>query len=923
VTESGAAESLFAQWLARRDAGETEPIERWAEAHPEHCAAILEIHAAWRRRVARAAGATENGASLADRLRDRFGPDVDPGITLDGETRSPASPSRSGSGSRLLDDLSARQGASGRYRVDRRIAQGGMGAILEVYDRDLRRHLAMKMMLEDKPALLARFLEEAQVTGQLDHPGIVPVHELGIDARGQVFFTMKLVKGKDLREIFSMARAGIDGWNLTRAVDVLKRVCEAMAFAHEKNVIHRDLKPGNVMVGRHGEVFVMDWGLAKVLGRTDSKDVRIAPTSSTLVSTERRESAGDTPESALLTMDGDAIGTPSYMPIEQAEGNLEAIGPRSDVYAIGAMLYHLLAGRAPYLDPDEFADGRTILSRVIGGPPEPLRVIAKDAPAELVAICEKAMAREARDRYRTMAALGEDLRAYLERRVVKAHRTGMFAETRMWLRRNPILATAFALLVASLCGIVWQQRIVVLRERSVAHQQRTIAESERARAAERDRVMQLADVKELRDLQRRGEALLADRAAIYSGESAYAGTIASLERWIADAETLAARLPDHEATLRDLETRGRYDRLAGAWAFDSREDSWWHSALTELVSGFRSLSSTEPERASIPTMLGRLEELESIFRNSIGDHRDDWERCIASIADATRCPLYRGLRIVPQVGLLPIGRDPQSGLWEFWFVEVTGTKPVRGADGKLSLTDDVGLVFVLIPGGTFWMGAQNTDPQGRNYDPQATENELPVHEITLAPYFLSKYELTQHQWLLALRAKDWSLANERSRIPVANVSWDDVDAYLRALLLDFPTEAQWEFAARAGTTTPWYCGVDARRVFDFENLSEHALADFPPPAAIGSFPANPFGMHDMLGNLGELCRDGRIRVDDYTLPVKPGTGERIIDQPPLRAVRGGSCWIGPEYARVSIRSATDPPVRFVGTGVRPARSIRQ
>jgi hypothetical protein len=164
-----------------------------------------------------------------------------------------------------------------------------MGAILKVWDGDLRRHLAMKVVLGtgssanpgETPAVdqkqIARFLEEAQVTGQLDHPGIVPVHELGLDADGRVYFTMKLVKGRDLKRIFDLVFEEQEGWNETRALGVIQKVCDAMAYAHVKGVIHRDLKPANVMVGNFGEVFVMDWGLARVLGRSDSHDLRIRP----------------------------------------------------------------------------------------------------------------------------------------------------------------------------------------------------------------------------------------------------------------------------------------------------------------------------------------------------------------------------------------------------------------------------------------------------------------------------------------------------------------------------------------------------------------------------------------------------------------------------------------------------------------------
>src|SRR5262249_13337677 len=159
--------------------------------------------------------------------------------------------------------------------------------------------------------------------------------------------------------------------------------------------VHRDLKPANVMVGRFGEVYVMDWGLARVLGRDDTKDVRLRAArdeGTDHVHSSLRDSVAGT-ASPLVTMDGDIVGTPAYMSPEQAGGSLQAIGPASDLYAVGAILYHLLAGHAPYAVPEKKLDAIEIWRGVREGPPEPLRVRAADAPAELVAICEKAMAR--------------------------------------------------------------------------------------------------------------------------------------------------------------------------------------------------------------------------------------------------------------------------------------------------------------------------------------------------------------------------------------------------------------------------------------------------------------------------------------------------------------------------------------------------
>src|SRR5262245_47103511 len=187
----------------------------------------------------------------------------------------------------VLERLLRRSSAFTRYEIESEVARGGMGAILRVRDVDLRRVLAMKVVLNRgdvadaspeatraRTRLLGRFLDEAQVTGQLDHPGIVPVHELGLDREGRVYFTMRLVAGRDLEKIFELVRAGQEGWSTTRAVGALLKVCEAVAYAHSKGVVHRDLKPANVMVGRFGEVYVMDWGLARVLDGGEARDVR-------------------------------------------------------------------------------------------------------------------------------------------------------------------------------------------------------------------------------------------------------------------------------------------------------------------------------------------------------------------------------------------------------------------------------------------------------------------------------------------------------------------------------------------------------------------------------------------------------------------------------------------------------------------------
>jgi serine/threonine-protein kinase len=301
-----------------------------------------------------------------------------------------------------------------RYVLLGEVARGGMGIILRVWDTVLERPLAMKII--DPQALpadagearlvLARFLAEARIAGQLQHPGIVPIHDLGSDARGRVYFTMPFFEGCTLGEVFDLVRSRSGGWSLGRALLALSKVCEVMAYAHSRGVVHRDLKPSNLIAGSFGEIYVVDWGLAKVLDP-------LAP--------EARQDAGGGPPADAArpgeTLDGTVAGTPPYMAPEQALGRLAEVSFRSDVYALGAMLYRLLAGRAPYAPRHGRDEPAKTLELIRRGPPTPVRRLAPHAPPALAAICEQAMARAPEDRHASVEDLARDLNAYLEGRL--------------------------------------------------------------------------------------------------------------------------------------------------------------------------------------------------------------------------------------------------------------------------------------------------------------------------------------------------------------------------------------------------------------------------------------------------------------------------------------------------------------------------
>ncbi|MFQ5655720.1 MAG: formylglycine-generating enzyme family protein, partial [Planctomycetota bacterium] len=317
-----------------------------------------------------------------------------------------------------------------------------------------------------------------------------------------------------------------------------------------------------------------------------------------------------------------------------------------------------------------------------------------------------------------------------------------------------------------------------------------------------------------------------------------------------------------------------------------------------------------------------------------------------SIADREECPLYDGLELEPQLGLVPVGRDPHSGLWEFGHLQ-TGEIPRRDRGGRLVITEETGLVFVLIPGGVFWMGAvaseeESADSGGAAIDAHAEEQEGPAHPVTLAPFFLSKQEMTQGQWL-RVTGRNPSLYRPGSRIggishslthPVEQVSWKECERVLGRLGLLLPTEAQWEYAARGGTGTVWWTGDEPESLAGACNLRDRFCKENGAPAAwsydewlddgfvahapVGSYRANPFGLHDVTGNVWEWCRDW---FASYERPVNEADGERRTGPTRGRVNRGGS-WSTPALrARTALRFRNAPTFRGSNLGLRPARSV--
>ena len=340
------------------------------------------------------------------------------------------------------------RGSAHKYQVQSEIARGGMGAVFRVVDTDIRRPIAMKVMIGDlsERHRVMRFLEEVQITGQLEHPGIPPVHDVGMDEAGNLFFTMKLVSGEPLSDIVRRLRKGrpYRGFNvLARRLQLFLRVCEAVAFAHSRGVIHRDIKPANIMVGDYGEVQVMDWGLARLIGRDRPGS---GASGGSAVLTDRREMGDD------LTLDGTVAGTPVYMPPEQARGEIDSLDERSDIWALGALLYELLTFVPPVTGDSHIE----VLKKVVDGdivPPRE-RAPALEIPRELEAIVLRAMTPRKAGRYRGVAQMQEEVQHFLDGETISHVRYSGWERARKALRRNrAFVAGGLTVLVLALISL--------------------------------------------------------------------------------------------------------------------------------------------------------------------------------------------------------------------------------------------------------------------------------------------------------------------------------------------------------------------------------------------------------------------------------------------------------------------------------------
>jgi len=883
----------------------------------------------------------------------------------------------------------------GEFRRLERAGVGGMGEVHLARHETTGELAAIKLVRPDHlwfEKARERFRREVEATSQLAHPDIVRVLAVG-EERGVPWLAMEWVGGATLEHVLERLRGippetlrAIDFEDAVRAASathphveaarenafpgqsyvevvtrVIARVAAALAHAHSAGVLHRDVKPANIMVTPAGRVLLTDFGLALPRGAD------------------------------RMTRTGSWLGSLPYAAPEQIEGSPRALDRRADVYSLGATLYELVTLRTPFLGGPE----SRVRRRIVTGDIEPPRRLNPALPPEIERVCISALEPDPRRRPSGGAEMADDLvRAVVGERV-HARATPMWLKLQRWARRRPKLAATAAAIALVVLGSV----AIALRERLLADRLTRLADLELVRGlneeardfwpAARERIAPmtgwLARADELlarRVEHRRAFEDLTRRALPYSPEdrsrdqaptreqlSTLALEIEGLASYVARGDRSAPPSPPDPDSVRALDVshkalldqhhdalidtlRARIGALrvtmqkdAARWQPDIQQlhdferqldgaslklgeratyrftdplDAWRHDALRRLLGDLDRLA------ALVPRVRAELAETESLARIFQEASAAAWETARTAIE---RSPSYRGLSIEPVFGLVPLGENPSSHLWEFLLAE-SGTAPLRdsGAADRWKIDDATGIVLVLLPGGRFTMGQR--DDEG----PRRSEAS-PLHEVELAPFFIARYELTVAQ---AERLGGFPPEKSRpadGRLPLA-IDWERGRAMLLQHGLELPTEAQWEYAARGGETgnpqLEGYANVfDRSRVASYRAQGqqlEGESADFDDgfagPARVGSFRPNAFGLHDVLGNVSEWCLDHYITRGYSTLAARAGDGLRATVVPAqLRSVRGGSYTDGPKLCYPALRLNDVPGKMSYSIGVRPVRSL--
>ncbi|MCC7063226.1 MAG: protein kinase [Planctomycetes bacterium] len=772
----------------------------------------------------------------------------------------------------------------GDYLLHELLGRGGFGTVYRAEQQEpIRRPVAVKVLNPgmDSREILARFAAEREALNRMDHPGIARLLDAGTTPQGRPFFVMELVAGPTLAGLCRQ-----ENLPLPTRLALFLQVLDAMQHAHQKAVLHRDLSSNNVLVAEpkgRAQPKIIDFGIAKSLN-----DPLL--------------------QGGAMTFQGTMMGTPEFMSPEQASGRIDDVDTRADVYALGVQLYELLTDQLPIPSVVLRAQGIAGMAKVIASwqPSRPSEIAPRERRAalggDLDAITMKAIAKSRDERYATVAEFAADLRRHLADEPVQVAQPTTWHRLRKIVRRHRAQAAAIAIVVGGLLValgvLIWALQIA----------RTALAESE----AQKAEIAAKADA---------GFRLLANEERMRDAIAAEATLPAP---WPEHAKAYTDWMAKHGAPLtgelkklRDkLAELQRRQRQAPEQRFVDPVDHHLFVALGRLGEGLDAFTG-----ANGP--LGRVREkqrfLAEVVLPAARDHAALWQQTTEAIhrGDATTGRDYRGVRVPPLAGLVPLGRNATTGLFEFIELRshARGT-PLPAYDlqtGELAVNADTGIIFVLVPSGMFRIGAFRGEPGLPQNDPEAEADERNGQLCNLDEFLIARTEITAAQWA---RLAGEAVPAGDPLLPATGIDWAEARARLRQFDLDLPTEAQWEYACRAETTTPWSCGSDQNTLAAYAWLGSR-------PQPVARLAPNGFGLFDMHGNVAEWCRDEYLPYAESTPAPSDGLRRRPGELPVgPRVVRGGACYQGATSARSAAREARAPSLRDSATGLRPIRRIR-
>jgi eukaryotic-like serine/threonine-protein kinase len=809
----------------------------------------------------------------------------------DVSTQSPAH--HAGAGAPALTDRPVlRHLAGARYHVLEMLGRGGVGEVVAALDREVRRTVALKTLKQSTardPILVNRFVEEARLTGQLEHPNIVPVYDLGAAPDGQPFYTMRVVKKTSLRDVLDHPETRAQ-WPLPRLLDVFLHVSRALAYAHSRHVLHRDVKPENILLGDFGVVYLADWGLATVIGASEI----------TL------HEKGSMPPPAM-TGSG---GTPGYMPPEVLRGDWDTVDHRTDLFALGVILYEILTGRRPF-EADSLA---ALMVATCENTPTLPREIVPSCPLLLEDLCMELLQRDMSARPASADEVVRRVEEFVEGAKEKERR---LEEARLLCRKAAEPASRF-------------RQLETERQRLRAQAKQVLKSVKGWEPIDKKR--HGWSLEDLADKEERESALvLADAIELYTKALGYDVDSAEARQGLADLFWLGARAAEeerrpatqlyYEALVAEYDT-GPYAAILGAGA---------RLSLRSTPSGARVVVQRYLERDRV-MVLGETRYLE---RTPVVEAALDPGSYLVTL----KMPGYRDARYPV---LLARGSHHE-------------------AEVKLYTDAEIGEGFIYVPGGIAIFGG---DPEA--YDP-LSRRVLAVQDFAIATFpvtmgsycaFLddidrrsaeafakrAPHDLRGSEGLIVHRGPDgrwhpdpqiiegdarkaFPLDEHLERVPACLIDWFDAVAYCKwasektGALVRLPTELEWEKAARGadGRFYPWGDRFDPTFC-----LMRESRSYVPQPEPIGTFPTDesPYGVHDMAGGMREWVGDvvGDRSAADLEAEPEP-RGDTPRDDSSWRQTRSGSWNVDHKWARSASRGGTFALIRGTALGFRVAKTL--